>query len=110
MTCSNCHKELAGGSNFCSNCGTRQVDTAAAGYIAPAAPAKRLMRLTVDKKIAGVCGGLAEYFEIDPTLVRVLWLLLVFFGGTGVLAYLILWIVLPVAPARIAATSVTVGT
>ena len=54
----------------------------------------------MDKKIAGVCGGLAEYFDLDPTLVRVLWLLLVFFAGTGVLAYLVLWIALPLAPPR----------
>jgi phage shock protein C len=107
MTCSNCQKELAAGSNFCSNCGTRQLESGTPGYVAPAAPVKRLMRSSTDKKLAGVCGGLAEYFEIDPTLVRVLWLVLVFFAGTGVLAYLILWIVLPVAPARIAATSVT---
>ena len=46
----------------------------------------------MDKKIAGVCGGLAEYFDLDPTLVRVLWLLLVLFAGTGVLVYFILWI------------------
>jgi len=62
----------------------------------------------VDKKIAGVCGGLAEYFDLDPTLVRVLWLLLIFFAGTGVLAYIVLWIALPLAPPRIAANSVTV--
>jgi phage shock protein PspC (stress-responsive transcriptional regulator) len=66
------------------------------------------MRSSTDKKIAGVCGGLADYFDLDPTLVRVLWLLLLFFAGTGLLAYIILWIVLPIAPARIAANSVTV--
>ncbi|HWZ24989.1 MAG TPA: PspC domain-containing protein [Verrucomicrobiae bacterium] len=75
-------------------------------YAAPAA--KRLTRSTTNKKIAGVCGGLAEYFDLDPTLVRIVWLLLVLFAGTGVLAYLILWIALPPAPARIAANSVTV--
>jgi phage shock protein C len=42
---------------------------------------------------------LAEYFEIDPTIVRVVWLLAVFFAGTGFLVYIILWIVLPLAPA-----------
>jgi len=46
---------------------------------------------------------LAEYFDLDPTLVRIVWLLLVLFAGTGILAYLILWIALPPAPARIAA-------
>jgi phage shock protein PspC (stress-responsive transcriptional regulator) len=105
MICSNCQKEIADHSNFCYNCGTKL----AAGAPAYAAPAtKRLTRSTTNKKIAGVCGGLAEYFDLDPTLVRVVWLLLVLFAGTGVLAYLILWIALPPAPARIAANSVTV--
>ncbi len=56
------------------------------------------MRSSRDKKIAGVCAGLADYFDLDPTLVRVVWLLAIFFAGTGVLIYLILWIALPVAP------------
>jgi len=56
------------------------------------------MRSVRDKKIAGVCAGIAEYFDLDPTLVRVLWLIAIFFGGTGFLLYIILWIVLPVAP------------
>jgi phage shock protein PspC (stress-responsive transcriptional regulator) len=110
MICPNCQKEIADHSNFCYNCGARLSTTAPAANPYPPAvhTVKRLTRSSTDKKIAGVCGGLAEYFDMDPTLVRVLWLLLVFFGGTGVLAYLILWIALPVAPARIAANSVTV--
>jgi phage shock protein PspC (stress-responsive transcriptional regulator) len=56
------------------------------------------MRSSRDKKIGGVCAGLADYFDLDPTLVRVLWLLAVFCAGTGFLVYLILWIVLPLAP------------
>ncbi len=48
-----------------------------------------------NKKIAGVCGGIAEYFNIDPTIVRVLWVLAVVFAGFGLLAYLILWILMP---------------
>jgi phage shock protein C len=110
VTCLTCQKEIADHSNFCYNCGARQVETGSPGFTPPATSAKQLRRSSADKKIAGVCAGLAEYFDLDPTLVRVLWLLLVFFGGTGVLAYLILWIVLPLAPARIAATSVTVAT
>jgi phage shock protein C len=107
MTCPNCQKEIADHSNFCYNCGARLV-AGAPGVAAPVTAARRLTRSSTDKKIAGVCGGLAEYFDLDPTLVRVLWLLLVFFAGTGVLAYLILWIALPIAPARIAASSVAV--
>ena len=97
MICPNCQKEIAEGSKFCYNCGAQQAGMAGS---APAgiAISKRLMRSSRDKKIAGVCGGLAEYFDIDPTIIRVLWLLAIFLGGTGVLAYIILWIVLPVAP------------
>jgi phage shock protein C len=108
MTCPSCQKEIADHSNFCYNCGARLAGTNAPGVMPPVTTTKRLTRSSTDKKIAGVCGGLAEYFDLDPTLVRVLWLLLIFFAGTGVLAYLILWIALPLAPARIAASSVTV--
>jgi len=56
---------------------------------------KRLKRSVSDKMLAGVCGGLADYFEIDPTIARLLFVLAVFIGGTGVLAYLIMWIIVP---------------
>lgn len=56
------------------------------------------MRSSTDKKIAGVCGGLAEYFDLDVTIIRVVWVLAVLCAGTGVLAYLILWVVVPLAP------------
>jgi len=96
MICPNCQKEIADGSKFCYSCGAQ---LAAGGHAAPhAVPAKRLTRSVRDKKIAGVCAGIAEYFDLDPTLVRVLWLIAIFFGGTGFLLYIILWIVLPVAP------------
>jgi phage shock protein C len=63
---------------------------------------KKLMRSSTDKKLGGVCAGLAEYFDMDATLVRVLWLLIVLCGGTGILLYVILWIVLPLAPPQAA--------
>lgn len=56
---------------------------------------RRLRRSSRDKKIAGICGGFGEYFNVDPTLVRVLWILAVLLGGTGLLLYVILWIVMP---------------
>ena len=56
---------------------------------------KRLTRDVNNKKIAGVCAGIANYFDLDPTLVRVIWILLVCVAGTGVLAYLIAWAVMP---------------
>ena len=49
----------------------------------------------MDKKLAGVCGGLARYFDIDATLVRVVFVLLALFSGGGVLLYIILWLVMP---------------
>ena len=56
---------------------------------------KRLYRSQSDRMIAGVCGGLAEYFDIDPTIVRVVAVLSVFVSGLGILAYIILAIVVP---------------
>lgn len=58
---------------------------------------KRLTRDVKNKKIAGVCAGIANYFDLDPTLVRVIWILLVCVAGTGVLAYFIAWAVMPEA-------------
>jgi len=97
MVCPNCQKEIADGSNFCYNCGAKL----GVGAQAPAsvAPPKRLMRSSRDKKLGGVCAGLADYFDLDPTIVRIVWLLAILFAGTGLLVYLILWIVLPLAPA-----------
>jgi phage shock protein C len=59
---------------------------------------KKLYR-TRDKKISGVCGGIAEYFEIDPTLIRLLWIIFAFVScATGVIAYLICALVIPQQP------------
>ena len=59
---------------------------------------KRLYRSKTDRKLAGVCGGVAEYFNIDPTIVRVIWALLAFFYGTSILLYLIMAFVVPEKP------------
>lgn len=58
---------------------------------------KQLMRSGHDKKIAGVCAGVAYYFDMDPTIVRVIWGVLAFGYGAGIVAYIILWIIAPVA-------------
>lgn len=55
---------------------------------------KRLYRSRKSRIIAGVCGGLGEYFGIDPVLIRLIWLIFIFVGG-GIIAYLIAWIVIP---------------
>lgn len=57
----------------------------------------RLVRLTNDRMIAGVCGGIAEYFRVDPTLVRALLVAFTLLGGSGILLYVILWLVMPEA-------------
>ncbi len=56
---------------------------------------KKLYRTRTPRVFAGVCGGLGEYFDIDPVLIRILFVALAFLGGGGVLIYIILWIVLP---------------
>jgi len=56
---------------------------------------KRLHRSATDRKIAGVCGGIAEYFNIDPTAVRLLWAILSCIGGSGILAYIIAALIMP---------------
>ncbi len=55
----------------------------------------RLYRSRIDRTIAGVCSGLAKYFDIDTTIVRVLFIVSIFIGGGGIIAYIILWIVVP---------------
>ena len=59
---------------------------------------KRLYKSSTDRKIDGVCAGIAEYFNIDPTLVRLLWVLATCFVGSGVLAYIIAAIVMTRKP------------
>ena len=59
---------------------------------------KRLYRSIRDRQIAGVCGGIADYFNVDPILVRIVFIIVALAGGSGVLAYFILWIVVPRDP------------
>ncbi len=59
--------------------------------------ADKKLRKSKDKKICGVCGGFAEYFNMDPTVVRVIWLVLVLCAGTGLLAYIIAALLMPKA-------------
>ena len=56
---------------------------------------KKLYRSRTDKKIAGICGGIAEYFDVDSTLVRLAWVLFCLLGGSGVLAYIIALFIVP---------------
>jgi phage shock protein C len=62
------------------------------------AKTRRLYRSRTDRKLAGVCGGLAQYFNIDAILMRVLFVVLALLGGPGLVIYLMLWIVVPEEP------------
>ena len=62
---------------------------------------KKLYRSKTNKTIAGVCGGLAEFLNIDPTIVRLIWALIVFCAGAGVVAYIVCALVIPEKPNNI---------
>ena len=64
--------------------------------------AKRVYRSRKDCVIAGICGGIAEYFDIDPTLVRIIAVLTIFLSGLGLIAYIIAWILIPQNPEPLA--------
>ncbi|MBQ4192550.1 MAG: PspC domain-containing protein [Bacteroidales bacterium] len=59
---------------------------------------KKLYLVKEGKKVCGLCNGIGEYFEIDPTIIRLAWLVFVFLGGTGLLAYFIGALVVPTKP------------
>jgi len=92
MYCTSCGVEMKDADRFCGQCGK------AAGGSAPAqpsAPPRRLMRDMTNKKIAGVCAGIARHFEWDTTIVRVAFLAGVALHGFAVPAYIIAWICMP---------------
>lgn len=60
--------------------------------------AKRLYRSGKEKILGGVCGGIAEYFNVDPTIIRIIWILIVLGYGAGIIAYIIAWIIIPKNP------------
>jgi phage shock protein C len=62
------------------------------------AKTRRLYRSRTDRKLAGVCGGLAQYFNTDATLMRVLFVVLALLGGPGLVLYLLMWILVPEEP------------
>ncbi len=90
MFCPQCGREYKDKVNFCCQCGT--------ALVTPARHGKKLTRSRQDRKIAGVCGGVAEYMELDSTLVRLLWVMLAIFGGWGLIGYVIAWILMPNPP------------
>jgi len=102
MKCYNCQQEILDHSKYCYHCGAAQKPITAQPP-PPSRPAKQLRRSRKNKVIAGVCGGFAEHFDLDISLVRVIWLLVAIFGGGGLLAYIICWIIIPFEPEESAA-------
>jgi phage shock protein C len=103
MYCTGCGTQLSSTDLYCSQCGTA-TGNAPRPQQQPFAE-KRLMRSRTDSKIAGVCGGVAEYMGVDSTLVRLLWLFAAVFPPLpGFFAYLVAWIVMPKEPWPAAAT------
>lgn len=99
MICPSCQKEIADNSRFCYLCGAKLIEQppAQAAY-APGTGPRRLYRSATDRKLGGVCAGIAEYFEVDPTIIRILFVLALFPGGLGLVAYLVAWILIPLGP------------
>lgn len=98
MYCTACGAELKDSDRFCSACGKSTSPEAA--YPPPpsggqADGSRRLVRTMGDKKIAGVCGGLALYFGVDSTIVRFVLLALFLLYGVGLIVYIVGWIVMP---------------
>ena len=96
MYCNYCGKVIQDDANVCAYCGTR---------VGAVLARKRLIRPRAGRKIGGVCAGVAEYFDLDVTLVRVLWLVVSFMTGVGLLAYPVAWIVMPEEPLALPAAA-----
>lgn len=98
MFCTQCGQSMDDKANFCPNCGATVASGGAARPTAMPRVERKLLRPREDKWIAGVCMAFANYFEIDITLVRLLWVVTIIFAGTGVLAYIICWAIIPREP------------
>ena len=93
MYCTGCGARLDDSARFCTACG--KATNAPLPHKAEAAP-KKLHRILAGKKIAGVCNGYAEYFDMDTTLMRLIWVgLLLIPPHLGLIAYIVSWAVLP---------------
>ena len=87
MYCNHCGKANPDDARICAYCG--------ASLTPGAVPERRLVRPREGRRIAGVCAGLAQYYGWNVSALRIIWLLLLLFAGTGGLLYIILWIVMP---------------
>ena len=98
MYCNACGKAIAEEGRYCSHCGN---------VVGIVPVPKKLMRSRADRKIGGVCAGLAQYLDLDVSLVRILWFFIAFVSGIfpGVVAYILAWIIIPEEPLLIPAVS-----
>src|SRR5579885_3411686 len=96
MFCQGCGKEMEGSANFCSFCGRRvEVPTLPPP---PVMQPRQLYRSRSNRMIGGVCAGLAYHLGMDPTVMRLLTVVLTFFAGFPLLAYIVAWVVIPEEP------------
>jgi len=94
MYCNYCGRVIQDDANVCAYCGIR---------VGASLARTRLVRPRLARKVAGVCLGFSEYFDIDVTLLRVVWLITAFMTGFGFLAYIIAWIIMPEEPLLLSA-------